>query len=213
MNLKEAFRFQNQLTSLMEEAKTILLDTDNTMKVRTTYQRSRVMADATDETVLSVPPPLYSERINEVADFLIFLLEEREKLSAAVWKAKCTLPLTAGLDGEVSLNRTRQEVAKVFRQMTGLRSKEEYIANGGTGYRFNNDGNQVSYRCDIHRVTTINFDRNKMRRLCTKISQQADEVSTELDKALLNTQVAYEQPFDVNDTFAEAFETFAGEPV
>ena len=37
------------------------------------------------------------------------------------------------------------------------------IPNGGTGYRFNTDGNQVSYRCDVKKVTTINYDRNKVR--------------------------------------------------
>ena len=34
------------------------------------------------------------------------------------------------------------------------------VHGGGNGYRFNQDGNQVSYRCDVRRVTTINFDRN-----------------------------------------------------
>ena len=32
--------------------------------------------------------------------------------------------------------------------------------------------------------------------------------SAELDAALINTQVAYTTPFDVNDTFADIFETF-----
>ena len=37
------------------------------------------------------------------------------------------------------------------------------------------------------------------------------DVSAALDAALVNTQVEYEVPFDVNDTFAEAFEHFTGE--
>ena len=95
--------------------------------------------------------------------------------------------------------------------MAGLRSSEVLISNGGTGYRFNNEGNQVSYRCDVKRVTTINFDRNKVRSMCADLSKKADEVSAALDTALVNTTVEYEVPFDVNDTFAEAFERFAGE--
>ena len=34
---------------------------------------------------------------------------------------------------------------------------EQTISNGGTGYRFNAEGNQISYRCDVRRVTTINY--------------------------------------------------------
>ena len=80
------------------------------------------------------------------------------------------------------------------------------IPNGGTGYRFNNEGNHVSYRCDVKRVTTINFDRNKIRKMCADLSKKSDETSAALDAALVNTPVEYEAPFDVNETFAEAFE-------
>ena len=80
------------------------------------------------------------------------------------------------------------------------------IPNGGIGYRFNNEGNQVSYRCDVKRVTTINFDRNKIRKMCADLSKKSDETSAALDAALVNTPVEYEAPFDVNETFAEAFE-------
>lgn len=78
--------------------------------------------------------------------------------------------------------------------------------NGGVGYRFNNEGNQVSYRCDVKRVTTINFDRNKIRKMCANLSKKSDETSATLDAALVNTPVEYEAPFNVNETFAEAFE-------
>ena len=71
---------------------------------------------------------------------------------------------------------------------------------------FNNEGNQVSYRCDVKRVTTINFDRNKIRKMCADLSKKSDETSAALDAALVNTPVEYEAPFDVNETFAEAFE-------
>jgi len=108
----------------------------------------------------------------------------------------------------VGLNGKRQEIAGLLRRMAGLRASETLIAGGGTGYRFNNEGNQVTYRCDVRRVVTINFDRNKVRRMCADLSRRADEVSAALDAALVNTQVDYAAPFDVNDTFAEAFEAY-----
>ena len=211
MNLKEAFRFQNKLQSMMDEAQSILGSTANITKVQNTYLRKKVMPEAENETTIDAPATEYSEQITLVAEFLLHLLSEREKLSVAIFQAKAGLNLPAGLDGEVSLNSKRQEVAGLFRRMAGLRSSEVLISNGGTGYRFNNEGNQVSYRCDVKRVTTINFDRNKIRKMCGDLSKKADEVSASLDSVLVNTRVEYTVPFDVNDTFAEAFEAFAGD--
>ena len=211
MNLKEAFRFQNKLQSMMDEAQSILGSTANITKVQNTYLRKKVMPEAENETTIDAPATEYSEQITLVAEFLLHLLSEREKLSVAIFQAKAGLNLPAGLDGEVSLNSKRQEVAGLFRRMAGLRSTEVLIPNGGTGYRFNNEGNQVSYRCDVKRVTTINFDRNKIRKMCGDLSKKSDEVSAALDSVLVNTQVEYTVPFDVNDTFAEAFEEFAGD--
>lgn len=211
MNLKEAFRFQNKLQSMMDEAKGILSREQNITKVQNTYLRKKVMAEAEDETTLEAASTEYSEQITSLAEFMLFLLAQRERLGAAINKAKSGLELNAGFDGEVGLNSNRQEIAGLLRRMAGLRSSEVLISNGGTGYRFNNEGNQVSYRCDVKRVTTINFDRNKIRSMCADLSKKADEVSAALDTALVNTTVEYEVPFDVNDTFAEAFERFAGE--
>ena len=160
MNLKEAFRFQNKLQSLMEEGKCILGRDQNITNVKSTYLRKKVMAEAEDETMMEQPTTEYSEKITEVAGFLLHLLGEREKLSAAIQKAKMELNMPAGYDGEIGLNGIRQELAALFRRMSNLRSSETLISNGGTGYRFNNEGNQVSYRCDVKRVVTINFDRN-----------------------------------------------------
>lgn len=41
MNLKEAFRFQNKLQSLMDQAQTILSSNQNITKVETTYLRKK----------------------------------------------------------------------------------------------------------------------------------------------------------------------------
>ena len=43
MNLKEAFRFQNKLQSMMDEAQSILGSTANITKVQNTYLRKKVI--------------------------------------------------------------------------------------------------------------------------------------------------------------------------
>ncbi|MBE6909009.1 MAG: hypothetical protein E7474_05455 [Ruminococcaceae bacterium] len=206
MNLKEAFRFQNKLNSLLGEAELVLERDSNVMKVENTYLRKKVMAETENETVVDTPASDYAEKITELAGFTVFLLTEKEKLSKAIRTAKNGLGID--IDGETSMNGARQNAARIFKRMGDLRSSEVTITNGGTGYRFNTDGNQVSYKCDVRRVTTINFDRNVIRKYAKDLSRKADEFSAEIDKAIVNTEVGYDLPFDVNASFADAFETY-----
>lgn len=199
MNLKDAFRVQNKLQLVMTQALDILEDHRNLLKVKTTHLRSKVMGDAQDVVVEENAPSEYAGHANEIAGFLMAMMEEREKLSAAIRAAKRGLPLD--MDSEAGLNRQRQALARVFRDMTTLRNSEKTIAGGGSGFRFNGEGNQVIYRCDAKQVITIDFDRNKIRALAATLGKKADECSMEMDKYLVNTQVDYEPPFDVNDSF------------
>ena len=199
MNLKNAFRAQNKLQALMDEAGDILQDRGNTLKVTTTHLRSKVMPEAQDAVTEEAAPSEYAEHINQVAVFLMAMLVEREKLSAAICAAKSKLPLD--MDSETGLNRVRQNLADIFRRMAVLRNSEVVLSNGGSGYRFNGEGNQVSYRCDAKRVTTINFDRNKIRGMATELGRKADEVSAKLDQCIVNTVVDYSLPFEMNDSF------------
>ena len=208
MNLKEAFRYQNKIQSFMDEVQGILADDSNITKVENTNLRHKVMADAKDETVRVTPSSDYHPYINQLMAYLLWLLEEKERLFAAIHKAKEQLPVD--FDSEVSLNALRQSAARTLRHMNDLRSSEQVIANGGSGYRFNADGNQVSYRCDVKRVVTINYDRNMVKRELAKLSKKSDETSAQLDLCMVTSKVDYEPPFDVNSSFAEAFDAFLG---
>ena len=206
MNLKEAFRYQNKLQTLMFEAQGILENDRNITKTQTTVFHKKVMPELENESIVDVAPSEYADRINDVVAFLMHLLDEREKLAKCIHDAKAALPID--MDNEVSLNGKRQGIASVLRHMVDLRSTEQLLASGGTGYRFNAEGNQVSYRCDAKRVTTINFDRNKMRSYLATLNKKSDEISAELDRCMVNSEVAYEATFDVNDSFATVFEAY-----
>ena len=201
MNLKEAFRYQNKLEWLMNEAKDVLGREKNVTKVENTALRHKVNPDDADETTTEVPETEYADQITGIAAFLMFLLDEREKLSYAIRAAKAGMDMD--FDGEVSLNARRQSIAEVFRRMAEIRPSEKLLPGAGVGYKFNAEGNQVCYRCDLKKVTTINFDRNKVRAYAMGLSKKADGISAELDKRMVNTEVCYEAPFDVNETFAE----------
>ena len=206
MNLKEAFRYQNKLQLLLEETQRILGCEKNVMKVENTYLRRKVMQEAENETVEDMPSAEYADRITELAGFMMFVLEEKEKLFRAIRDAKSALKLD--IDSETSLNAVRQSSARVLMNMADLRSSELTIANGGYGYRFNSDGNQVSYKCDVKRVTTINFNRNVIRRYARELNAKADGISADIDRCVVNASVNYLPLFDVNSSFADVFEGY-----
>ena len=194
MNLKEAFRYQNKLQALLDEAQGILDCDANVTKVANTYLRHKVMPEAEDETVMDVAQTEYAEQITDVARFMLYLMEEKSRLFAAIRKAKDALDMD--MDSEVSLNAARQSIARTFKRMNDLRSSEQLLSGGGTGYRFNAEGNQISYCCDVKHAAL------------SKLNRQADETSNRLDLCLVTSKVDYTVPFDVNASFAEAFEIY-----
>lgn len=206
MNLKEAFRLSNKYQELMSEAEQILENEEYTTQVKNTYLRHKVMNEAEDETVLEQPEMVYYDKITEVATFLVYLLEERGKLAAAIRKAKDALDMD--MDSEISLNGCRQSIVRVLRSMNQLRDSERILFGGGQGYRFNVDGEQVAYTCDVRRVKTINFDRNVIRRELGALNKKAEEISARIDLCMITSTVSYTPPFDVGATFDEAFDTF-----
>ena len=120
MNLKEAFRYQNKLQALLDEAQGILDCDANVTKVANTYLRHKVMPEAEDETVMDVAQTEYAEQITDIARFMLYLLEEKSRLFAAIRKAKDALDMD--MDSEVSLNAARQSIARTFKRMNDLRS-------------------------------------------------------------------------------------------
>ena len=206
MNLKEGFRFQNKLQELLSDTEEILGNEKNVVQVKTTYLRKKVSAEAEDETVLEKPPTEYADRITELVDFMVWLLKEKEALSAAIREAKRNAPID--IDCEVGLNASRQSAAATLTRMIGIRSSEVTVSGGGYGYRFNAEGNQISYKCDVKKVTTIHFDRNRVLAHVRRLTKQIDAVSMDIDRCIVNTDIAYAPPFDVNAPFIEVFEDY-----
>lgn len=105
-------------------------------------------------------------------DFLIYLLDQCAALGQAVRAAKAGLELD--MDQETGLNAQRQSLAATLRTMAGLRASETLVPNGGTGFCFNAEGNQVIYRCgkvlflDWKSKSTVGVDANAAPRLRTQ---------------------------------------------
>jgi hypothetical protein len=60
----------------------------------------------------------------------------------------------------------------------------------------------------VKRVTSINFDRSKIRRYAKELNSKADAVSADIDRCIVNGSVDYDAPFDVNGSFSDIFEEY-----
>lgn len=204
MYLKEAFRYQNFLGRLIERTTMTLSDRRYTTKTYQDHLRRKANYEAEDETVEVAVDRTVECSNNQLVSFLEHLVAEKEKLTAAISAAKRESPID--IDAELANNRTRQKVAFVFSEMSKIRASESMTR--GVGYKFNSEGNQVPYNYDVKQVTVIDFDRNKVRDANRSLIAKADEVSTSIDKVMVELVVAYEPGFSINDSFEEVVEQF-----
>ena len=96
MNLKEAFRYQNKLQALLDEAQGILDCDSNVTNVANTYLRHKVMAEAEDETILDLPQTEYAQQITDIARFMLYLLEEKMDMALCMARAREAVNAGAG---------------------------------------------------------------------------------------------------------------------
>ena len=125
-------------------------------------------------------------------------MAERERLGAAISKAKAGMDFN--LDGAVDGNKSRRAFLSMLQELANRKSTHELEKGEGRGYVFNNEGNQTPYFYDIDRIMTIDYDRNKVRAMVKELQRKSDEVSIQIDEALLQTHVNYTPRFDLAGT-------------
>ena len=198
MNLKEAFQAQNKLGELMRYIILYLSDSDNVMTITEKHLRSKALAGQQDE---SVDASCKAEEAFDVGRLLGIweeLMEEKNRLSTAIGKAKADMDFN--LDAAVDENKSRRAFLSTLQELANRKSTHELEKGEGRGYVFNNEGNQTPYFYDIDRIMTIDYDRNKVRAMVKELQRKSDEVSIQIDEALLQTHVNYTPRFDLAGT-------------
>lgn len=214
MNLKESYRYQNKLQNLLLQVQNYLVpdpycltnnSNPNITKTIQKHLRTKANPNAEDEEIDLTKERKIAYPVNVIGDFAMHLLGLKEQLTEAITEAKRN-KTPFDIDSAISNNKMRQSLADTFKKMCDIRSSERIIE--GVGYTFNNEGNQVSYKYDIKETTTIDFDRNKFKKMFRKLMKQSDEVSNQLDKIQVDVEVDFEPPYDVNDSFEDILEQY-----
>ncbi len=202
MNLKESFRYQNFLESMLSAAGASIIQKDHCLKVTKTHLRNKVNPDVQD-VVETVEIDTFFEN-DVVIAFIKWLVEEREKLTKAIGAAKAGIGFD--IDAAIETNKFRQAANNSIKTM--LRYMPSKRTEQGRDYKFNVEGNQMPYIYDIEVVSKEAYNKNEAKATMRALITEADRVSADIDAALINTKIEYEPVFDVNETFEDVMTEF-----
>lgn len=191
---QEAFRYQNYLSLLLSQAMNYLSCESYITTTIQSHNRTKVNPDAQDEKITIQKPYNVIFEPNDLIDFVVKVIEEKEKLSNAIAESKRTLEFD--IDAAMSINKMKQEFIQTLRRMAAIKSTE--LEKEGTSYKFNNDGDQVSYRYPVKEVKTIDYDRNTVKSLISKFKKETDKISTERDRIDIMIEVNYDPIWEVD---------------
>ena len=194
MILKEAFRYQNYLSLLFDQATGYLSREDFITTTIQKHNRTKVNPDAQDENIVVPKVFTVDYKPNDLIDFVVKLIDEKQKLSNAITAAKRTLDMD--IDADMCMNKSKQNFISTLRRMAVIKSTES--EKEGTSYKFNNDGDQVSYRYPVKEVKTIDYNRNTVKSLISKYKKETDKISTERDRIDIMTEVNYKPIWEVD---------------
>ena len=199
MNLKESYRYANYLDNLLSTAYSYLRNKGFITTTKQNHLRSKANSDAQDE-VIDVQKPYDVEFTpNNVVDFVVKIIDEKEGLSNAIAVAKANTEIN--IDNAIAMNKKKQGFVSVLNGMADIKATEKQ--KNGSDYKFNAEGNQVAYYYTVVETTGIDFDRNDIRALAKKYLKETDEISAKLDTIEINTILDFEPKYDINSTFEE----------
>lgn len=200
MNLKESYRYANYLDTLLNTAYRYLQNKGFTTTTKQNHLRSKANSEASDEIVEVQKPYDVEFTPNDIIDFVVGVITEKELLANAIAKAKSGAEIN--IDNAVAMNKKKQAFVSVLSGIVNIKPSEK--TTQGTDYKFNQqDGNQIRYFYNIEETTTIDFNRNDVKALIKKYSKECDDISFKLDAIEINTIVEHTQKYDISDTFED----------
>lgn len=202
MNLKESFRYQKFLDGMMRAADYSLQNRDHCLITTKTHLRSKANPEAADITETVEVEEFFDNDI--VLQFMQWLVEERNKLTTAIGKAKAALDFD--IDAAIETNKFRQQLNASVKSM--LRFTPRKTVEQGRDYKFNLEGNQTAYIYDVEIVSTEAYDKVAAKYVMRSMIAEADRTSAMIDAAQINTVVDYMPVYDVNESFEDVMEAF-----
>lgn len=199
MNLKESYRYANFLDRLLITAETYLRNKGFVTTTEQNHLRSKANPDAQDEKIEVQKPYDVDFTPNDIIDFVVKVINEKEKLFLAIADAKATTEIN--IDNAIAMNKKKQSFVNTLNSIVSIKPNE--TQSMGKDYKFDINNEQKPYSYQIISKTSIDFDRTSVKGLIKKYNKECDEISSKLDEIEITTQVNFTPLFDVNDSFED----------
>lgn len=199
MNLKESYRYANYLDDLLSTAYTYLRNKGFVTTIVEEHLRKQSNPDVENETIEVQKPFDVEFKPNDVIDFVVKVIEEKDKLSESIAEAKSTTEIN--IDNAIAMNKKKQGFVSVLNGIADIKPSE--IKTTSKSYKFDINGEQKPYVYDVNRKTSIDFNRTDVRNLIKKYLKETDEISAKLDLIEITTQVNFIPKWDINEKFEE----------
>ena len=199
MNLKESYRYANYLDRLLMTADTYLRNKGFVTTTEQNHLRSKANPDAQDEKIAVQKPYDVDFKPNDIIDFVVNVINEKEKLFSSIADAKARTEIN--IDNAVAMNKKKQSFVNTLNSIVSIKPSE--TQSMGKDYKFDINNEQKPYSYQIISKTSIDFDRNSVKGLIKKYNKECDEISSKLDEIEITTQVNFTPLFDVNDSFED----------
>ena len=199
MNLKESYRYANYLDRLLITADTYLRNKGFVTTIEQNHMRSKANPDAQDEKIEVQKPYDVDFTPNDIIDFVVKVIKEKESLFSAIADAKTRTEIN--IDNAIAMNKKKQSFVNTLNSIVSIKPSE--TQSMGKDYKFDINNEQKPYSYQIISKTSIDFDRNSVKGLIKKYNKECDEISSKLDEIEITTQVDFTPLFDVNDSFED----------
>lgn len=199
MNLKESYRYANYLDRLLMTADTYLRNKGFVTTTEQNHLRSKANPDAQDEKIEVQKPYDVDFTPNDIIDFVVKVINEKENLFSAIADAKAATEIN--IDNAIAMNKKRQSFVNTLNSIVSIKPNE--TQSMGKDYKFDINNEQKPYSYQIISKTSIDFDRTSVKGLIKKYNKECDEVSSKLDEIEITTHVDFTPLFDVNDSFED----------
>lgn len=205
MKLKELFNYQNRLDDILSEVRRILMTTANVVTQTQTHLISRMDPSVPCDNTVTVPKadPMPGDTQQLIA-FMFQVMEEKERVYSVISDIKRSLPID--MDASISANKMRRMVLDTLNHLYRIRPSSRKFS--GSGFRFNSDGNQVSFYYDIEEVTVPDFSKEAVRNAAVTLSERSDDISAKIDSMLVSTEVDFLPLYNHFDSVEDLVENF-----
>lgn len=204
ITLKKSFELQNYLSQLLNNALDVLSYNDNITTTKQKHLRKKSYSEAQDEEIIVKKAQELPYTINDLVKFIDVIVTEMDKLTTAINDAK----FYDGkyFDAMIAMNNKKRNILRRYEMMASLKPTETVIK--GSAEKFNEAGEQVSYRYDIEQVTTIDYDRNEIKKKVSQLRKELDEVSDTIDAMQLQSMVDYDPIFEIGESLEDVIEKY-----